>query len=283
MVVLWPNGSTSIPRVSSEFGMRTHPVTGRPSTFHYGIDLVGWAIVKSPVDGVVTFAGYNGGAGNEVRIKARNGDVFRLLHNRSFLIRQGQSVRQGQDVAVMGTTGSSTGVHCHEETRPGGGAAINPRDYYARANAGTSGGGTNPKPKPPTPKPKDPNTEEEEEMAGNSGFYYKKATPANTIVYLIVNNDESTYHEYSNGNGGGAMPSAYNNAIAAAYRTGSFAPITEGHARVIKAQNSAKPGQETVILDWNDVEFAKFLAALEEDGNAAASAAQVAAAPTVRA
>src|SRR5690606_15935285 len=119
MTVLWPDGRATVdpPRVSSEFGMRTHPVTGRPSTFHYGIDLVGWSIIKSPVDGVVTFAGYNGGAGNEVRIKARNGDVFRLLHNRSFLIRQGQSVRQGQDVAIMGTTGSSTGMHCHEETR----------------------------------------------------------------------------------------------------------------------------------------------------------------------
>lgn len=141
-----------------------------------------------------------------------------------------------------------------------------------------SGGGGTPVPKP-TPTPI---TQEEEDMAGNSGFYYKRSTPANTIVYLIVNNDESTYHEYSNGNGGGAMPTAYNNAIAAAYRTGNFAPITEGHANVIKAQNSAKPGQETVILDWNDVEFAKFLAALEKD-NAAASAAQVAAAPTVRA
>lgn len=143
-----------------------------------------------------------------------------------------------------------------------------------------SGGGGKPVPTP-TPKPT-PITQEEEEMAGNSGFYYKRATPANTIVYLIVNNDESTYHEYSNGNGGGAMPTAYNNAIAAAYRTGNFAPITEGHANVIKAQNSAKPGQETVILDWNDVEFAKFLAAIEQD-NAAASASQVASAPTVRA
>lgn len=140
----------------------------------------------------------------------------------------------------------------------------------------SGGGGT------PVPKPKPTPTQEEEDMAGNSGFYYKRTTPANTIVYLIVNNDESTYHEYSNGNGGGAMPTAYNNAIAGAYKTGSFAPITEGHANVIKAQNSARPGQETVILDWNDVEFAKFLAALESD-NAAASASQVAAAPTARA
>ncbi len=147
MPVLWPNGgSTPTPeaagiRCTSEFGMRTHPVTGVPSTMHYGLDMVGWSIIIAPVTGVVSFAGYNGGAGNEVRIKADNGDVFRLLHNRELWVRTGQRVSQGQQVAVMGTTGSSTGVHCHEETRPGGGNAINPRDYYRAANSGSAAGG----------------------------------------------------------------------------------------------------------------------------------------------
>lgn len=136
MTVLWPNGSTTIPRVTSEFGMRTHPVTGAPSTMHYGIDLIGWSTIIAPASGVVSFAGYNGGAGNEVRIRADNGDVYRLLHNRELWVVTGQRVAQGQGVAVMGTTGSSTGVHCHYETHPGGGAAINPRDYMARANGG---------------------------------------------------------------------------------------------------------------------------------------------------
>lgn len=147
MGVLWPNGGTTQTpeasgiRCTSEFGMRTHPVTGVPETFHYGLDMVGWSIIIAPVTGVVSFAGYNGGAGNEVRIKADNGDVFRLLHNRELWVRSGQRVSQGQQVAVMGTTGSSTGVHCHEETRPGGGNAINPRDYYASANGGSAAGG----------------------------------------------------------------------------------------------------------------------------------------------
>lgn len=136
----------------------------------------------------------------------------------------------------------------------------------------SSGGGGS----TPTPVPAQPTTEEDDDMAGNSGFYYTEGSGAKaTTVYLIVNNDQSTYHEYSNGAGNGPMPSAYNNAMAAAYRTGSFAPITPGHARVIKAQNSAKPGQERVILDWDDVEFAKFLAAIATD-NAAPSAAEVA-------
>lgn len=152
MSVLWPNGGLTPPvfyrnassgfRWTSAFGMRTHPVTGAPETFHYGLDMIGWSIIIAPVTGVVTFAGYNGGAGNEVRIREDGtGDVFRLLHNRELWVKTGQRVGQGQQVAVMGTTGSSTGVHCHEETRPGGGNAIDPLVYYARRNGGSPAGG----------------------------------------------------------------------------------------------------------------------------------------------
>jgi Membrane proteins related to metalloendopeptidases len=139
MSVLWPNGTLKIPIVSSEFGMRINPFSGLRA-MHEGIDLIGWSYIQAPVAGIVSFAGYNGAAGNEVRIKADNGDVFRLLHNRTLLVRTGQRVAQGQRVSIMGTTGASTGVHCHEETRPGGGVAINPRTYYANKNIGPAGG-----------------------------------------------------------------------------------------------------------------------------------------------
>lgn len=153
--VLWPNGGLSTPiyyreipsgfRWTSGFGMRTHPVTGAPETFHYGLDLIGWSTIVAPVTGVVTFAGYNGGAGNEVRIREDGtGDIFRLLHNRELWVKTGARVVQGQGVAVMGTTGSSTGIHCHEETRPGGGAAIDPLVYYAARNNSPAGGGGEP-------------------------------------------------------------------------------------------------------------------------------------------
>lgn len=139
-MTVWPNGSPTIPRVSSEYGYRTHPVTGIPLTFHYGIDLGhDWNAVCAPAAGTIIFAGYNGGAGNEVRIRADNGDVFRLLHNRAFVRTSGR-VYEGEQVAWMGTTGSSTGVHCHFETKPGGGATINPRTYMARANGGSGAG-----------------------------------------------------------------------------------------------------------------------------------------------
>lgn len=140
---VWPNGSSTIPRVTSEFNpSRRNPVTGIVQP-HQGIDLVGWSTVRSPVAGTIIFAGYNGGYGNLVKVRAANGDVFWLAHNRSFLKRSG-SVKQGEAVAIMGTTGNSTGVHCHYETHPKGGKAINPRTYMSQntgSGSGTTAGG----------------------------------------------------------------------------------------------------------------------------------------------
>lgn len=161
---MWPNGGFAPPvdyrrvntgfRWTSPFGLRTHPVTGQPTTMHYGIDTIGYTVIKSSVDGVVTFAGYNGGAGNEVRIKEHGtGDVFRDLHNSRLLVSYGMNVRQGQDIAIMGTTGSSTGIHNHHEVRPGGGAAVEPLAYYARRNPAVPAGEVS---------PVTPNTEEED-------------------------------------------------------------------------------------------------------------------------
>jgi hypothetical protein len=152
MTVYWPNGSTTRPRVSSPFDpARRNPVTGIVQP-HNGDDLIGFVDNCSPVDGTVVFAGYNGGAGNEVRIRADGptafhvGDHYRILHHASLYVRTGQRVSARQPVGRMGTTGQSTGVHCHFETHeyrlwnP-----VNPSDYMARANAGTpAGGGSTP-------------------------------------------------------------------------------------------------------------------------------------------
>lgn len=138
--VVWPNGSTSIPIVTSEYGYREHPITGGVR-LHAGIDLIGFSTIRAPMAGLVTFAGYNGGAGNEVRLRASNGDVFRLLHNERLYVREGDWVAQSAGVALMGSTGDSTGDHCHFETRPGGGSAIDPREYVARMNGGSPAGG----------------------------------------------------------------------------------------------------------------------------------------------
>ena len=145
MVVLFPNGSTTCPRISSPYGWRTHPVTGVRDTFHYGVDLGhDWDVIKAPVTGTVTFAGYNGGAGNEVRIREDGtGVVYRLFHNRALWVSTGQRVTQGQDVALMGTTGMSTGVHCHFQIEVGG-STVEPVQYVNNRNASTAGGGSTP-------------------------------------------------------------------------------------------------------------------------------------------
>lgn len=139
----WPNGLQTIPRVTDEFGPRPgRPVPG-VKPFHSGIDLVGFAINRSPCDGIVTFASYNGTAGNHIEITGYNGDVFDLFHNASFLVERGYRVRERDGVGVQGTTGASTGVHCHFECHPGGGAAVNPRDYMAAAiGSGNAAAGT---------------------------------------------------------------------------------------------------------------------------------------------
>ena len=132
MALIWPNGSTTTPRVTSEFNpMRKHPVSGamRP---HRGIDLAGWRNIVSPVAGKVTTRAYQaGGAGNYVNITADNGDVFKFFHLASpSPLKLGQRVGPGTFVGVMGATGGVTGVHLHFEVWRHG-KPVNPRTYYA--------------------------------------------------------------------------------------------------------------------------------------------------------
>lgn len=137
MTLVWPDGrgGTTPPHATSEFQpARKNPVTGIVQA-HNGIDLIGFDQIKSPVNGVVSFSGYNGTAGNEVRIREDGtGTIYRLLHNRALNVRTGQRVSAGEVVAWMGSTGQSTGPHCHFETKPNN-TAVNPRGYYQTRNA----------------------------------------------------------------------------------------------------------------------------------------------------
>lgn len=137
MKLLWPNGTGTMPTIApgddSEFGMRWHPIR-KEWAMHYGLDCIGFSTLRSPVDGEVVGAEWSGGWGNLVRIRAWNGDEFWMAHCASMLVARGVFVTAGQAVAVMGTTGNSTGVHLHYEVRPGGGSPVSPRDYYARTS-----------------------------------------------------------------------------------------------------------------------------------------------------
>lgn len=113
-------------RLTSGFGMRFHPILGY-SRMHQGIDLAapaGTPIVAAS-DGVVSFAGWHGGHGNYVRVAHSGGMATGYGHMMRFTVGAGQSVRQGQLIGYVGSTGLSTGPHCHFEVFRNG-VAIDP-------------------------------------------------------------------------------------------------------------------------------------------------------------
>ena len=122
----WPAKGT----LTSGFGMRW----GRP---HKGIDVAnstGTPIYAS-ADGVIEKAGWNnGGYGNVVDIRHRDGSMTRYGHNSRILVQAGQTVHQGETIALMGSTGHSTGPHSHFEIHPPGKGAVNPIAFLPSVN-----------------------------------------------------------------------------------------------------------------------------------------------------
>lgn len=116
-------------RVTSRFGYRSDPITGR-KTFHDGYDIASsyGTPIYATADGVVTFSGRNGGYGNEVIINHGNGFETVYAHNSKNIVDKGDFVRKGQVVAYMGSTGRSTGSHLHYEVRKYG-TPVNPANY----------------------------------------------------------------------------------------------------------------------------------------------------------
>ncbi|MDR3305455.1 MAG: peptidoglycan DD-metalloendopeptidase family protein [Clostridiales Family XIII bacterium] len=126
----WPAKGT----VTSEFGMRVNPITGI-YTLHAGIDIgVGYgAPIYAAADGIVIYSQYNtGGYGNLVMIDNGVYDGSKITtcyaHNSSLAVSVGQAVTRGQVIAYAGSTGNSTGDHCHFEVRVNG-TPTNPRGW----------------------------------------------------------------------------------------------------------------------------------------------------------
>lgn len=116
-------------RLSSSFGRRKAPTKGA-STYHKGVD---WAVprgtaVYASSGGVVTKAGWGSGYGYVVYIRHPNGWETRYAHLNKVLVSAGQSVKQGQKIALSGNTGRSTGPHLHFEIIANG-TAVNPLKY----------------------------------------------------------------------------------------------------------------------------------------------------------
>jgi murein DD-endopeptidase MepM/ murein hydrolase activator NlpD len=102
--------------ISSYFGEREDPFTGHEA-YHKGVDFAGTAgaNVVAVAAGVVTWAGERSGYGNLVEINHGDGFVTRYAHNERTLVAVGQTVKRGDPVALMGSTGRSTGPHVHFE------------------------------------------------------------------------------------------------------------------------------------------------------------------------
>ncbi len=114
---VWPCQGT----ITSYAGWRTHPIFGT-TRYHSGMDIAvptGTPIVAAD-NGVVTYSGWMGGYGYTVMVNHGGGLVTLYAHNSSLAVREGQAVQQGQLVAYAGSTGYSTGPHCHFEARLNG-------------------------------------------------------------------------------------------------------------------------------------------------------------------
>lgn len=125
----WPVPSCTL--ITSRFGYRVAPTTGA-STYHGGLDIgagMGASIVAAGA-GDVIFAGANGGYGNCVMIDHGNGVVTVYAHMSSIGVSYGQYVTAGQYVGAVGSTGVSTGPHCHFEIRING-AQTDPAAYFS--------------------------------------------------------------------------------------------------------------------------------------------------------
>lgn len=107
--------------ISSYFGRRADPFTGY-SAVHKGLDFAGpeGTRVMTVGAGLVTFSGERPGFGEMVEINHGNGLATRYCHNEKVLVKQGDMVRKGQEVALMGSTGRSTGPHLHFEVLKNG-------------------------------------------------------------------------------------------------------------------------------------------------------------------
>jgi len=118
--------------LSSHFGRRTDPFTGKPAN-HQGVDFAGkaGAEIFAVADGVVTWSSERYGFGNLVEINHGNGYATRYAHNSANLVAVGDEVQKGQTVALMGNTGRATGPNLHFEVLKNG-QRVNPVNFIKK-------------------------------------------------------------------------------------------------------------------------------------------------------
>lgn len=226
----WPNGSATIPRVTSEWSpSRRNPVTGVIQP-HNGIDVIGFPVNLSCAAGVVTFARYNGGAGNEVRVLHDDGNESRYKHNARLLVGVGQRVVQGTPLGIMGTTGQSTGIHLHFETRTAPTAAsMNPRTFMAARIQSSLAGGD-----------ETPIDDDEENEMRTIQIHYKEG---NKITRALVTPGTGYFAPWTEGG------AAIANGMARAIPTGSSVEVTKSYFEMMRRAAAECRPSLSVTLD----------------------------------
>jgi murein DD-endopeptidase MepM/ murein hydrolase activator NlpD len=123
---IWPVRN---PRITSTFGYRRSPY-GRRSEFHHGIDLATYsgAPIYATCDGKVTYSGWKTAYGWTVEISNDYGFTTLYGHASKLLVKNGQTVKKGEVIARVGSSGRSTGPHLHYEVIVKG-QSKNPKDY----------------------------------------------------------------------------------------------------------------------------------------------------------
>lgn len=119
--------------IASRFGKRPDPFTGR-LTFHGGIDFTtgkAGAEINTVASGVVTWAGPRSGYGLMVEVNHGNSYTTRYAHSEKLFVKVGDVVNKGQNIALVGSTGRSTGPHVHFEVYKNG-RVVDPAAYIHR-------------------------------------------------------------------------------------------------------------------------------------------------------
>ncbi|MDR2050455.1 MAG: M23 family metallopeptidase [Deltaproteobacteria bacterium] len=123
---IWPTDGY----LTSTFGRRASPFGAGTSDFHKGIDIANrpGTPVRATAQGIVTFAGWDGGYGNCVVINHGNNISTRYGHLQQISAKLGQATNRGDVIGTVGSSGRSTGPHLHYEVRVGG-VSVNPLRY----------------------------------------------------------------------------------------------------------------------------------------------------------
>lgn len=118
--------------LSSAYGYRIDPFNGK-KTFHSGIDFSAkeGSKVIAVADGLVSYTGKRNGYGQIVEIDHGNGYVTRYAHNKKIIVKTGDRIKKGEAIALVGSTGRSTGPHVHFEVLREG-EKVNPYKFVKR-------------------------------------------------------------------------------------------------------------------------------------------------------